>query len=369
MTPDFADAELEVYLGDAFATMAGLADRGVDAIVTSPPYWQQRRYLPDDDPDVELELGREPRLVDWIDRLVAFGELAKLVLKPTGHLWLNLGDRFAAYGGERKETSGPAAGRIARHIPRVRSNLSGVPPGVRRKSLLLAPYRLAIALEEAGWILRDRIVWAKTNGLPESATDRFAVNDEVLFRFTLERFDDFDLDAVRIPAKESSIERSKRAQGRHAKLVQPGRELEARKGSLVDKQAGVFRYTGRQYAGGNLAVNPGNIWSIPTASREGAKHQHFAMFPSELVVRPILSCVPPGGTVLDPFAGTGTVGAVANSLGRRAILVELDRRNLPRILDRTMRSIDYALLGIGAANGSGAPDAPELALGLEEVVG
>ena len=73
-------------------------------------------------------------------------------------------------------------------------------------------------------------------------------------------------------------------------------------------------------------VNPGNVWSIPTASREGAGYQHFAMFPAELVVRPILSTVRPGGTVLDPFAGTGTVGAVANRLGRKAILVELEER-------------------------------------------
>jgi site-specific DNA-methyltransferase (cytosine-N4-specific) len=292
--------------------------------------------------------------------MVAFGELAKLVLKPTGHLWLNLGDRFAAYGGERK-APGEKYGRVARHVPRVRSNLSGVPAGVRRKSLLLAPYRLAIALEEAGWILRDRIVWEKSNGLPDSAVDRFAVNDEVFFRFTLERFDDFDLDPVRVPAKKSSIERAKRATSAGVKV---GRnvELEERQGSVVNRESNVFRYTGRNEQ--RAMVNPGNVWRIPTASREGAKYQHFAMFPAELVVRPILSCVPPGGVVLDPFAGTGTVGAVANSLGRRAILVELDRRNLERILERTVRSIDFALLGIGAADAAADPPDQRLALGL-----
>lgn len=347
MTPAFVDSELEVYIGDAFATIALLEPGSVDAIVTSPPYWRQRYYLPDDDPDVDLELGREPSLAGWIERMVALGELAKLVLKPTGHLWLNLGDSFAAYGGERRAPGPKYGARVGRHVPRVRANLSGLPAGLRRKSLLLAPYRLAIALEEAGWILRDRIVWAKTNGLPSSAMDRFAVTDEVLFRFTLERFDDFDLDPVRVPAKPSSIERSKRAASAGAKIRGRGAELEERVGSVVNAEAKVFRYTGRKEQ--RTMVNPGNVWTIPTASREGAAYQHFAMFPEELVVRPILSCVPPGGVVLDPFAGTGTVGAVANRLGRRAILVELDRRNLEAILDRTVRSLDFALLGLGPA--------------------
>ena len=364
MTPAYRDDDLEVYIGDAFATMAALGPGSVDAIVTSPPYWRQRYYLPDDDPDVDLELGREPSLRLWIERMVAFGALAKLVLKPTGHLWLNLGDSFAAYGGERKIAEPGYNGRVGRHVPRVRSNLSGLPPGTRRKSLLLAPYRLAIALEEAGWILRDRIVWAKSNGLPSSATDRFAVTDEVLFRFTLERFDDFDLEPVRVPAKPSSIERSKRASSAGAKVGR-GVELEERQGSVVNAEAKVFRYTGRKEQ--RAMVNPGNVWTIPTASREGARYQHFAMFPAELVVRPILSCVPPGGVVLDPFAGTGTVGAVANRFGRRAILVELDRRNLDPIMERTLRSLDLALLGLGPA---AAPiDDQRIELGLGEAVG
>lgn len=364
MKPSFRDETLEVWCGvDVFDAIREVPDGSVDAIVTSPPYWQQRAYLPKGHPLERYELGRESTFDEWVARLVELGVEFARVLRPTGSLWINLGDRFCAYGGEHR-APGPKYGDMARHVPSVqRGRLSGYPKGVQRKSLVLAPYRLAIAFCEAGWILRDRVVWEKTNALPESARDRFAVRDEVLFRFTLTRFDDFDLEPVRVPAKRSSLERAKRAEGQHRKLGvgaasrRPDgsrRELDTRKGSVVDLEANVFRYTGRGTQ--RRMVNPGNIWPIPTASREGAEFDHFAMFPEELVVRPILSTVPPGGTVLDPFAGTGTVAAVAGRLGRRSIAIELDPRRLDDIIDRTLRRMDLELLGLGDPELERPPD-------------
>lgn len=355
MKPAYRDDSLEVWIGDVFEAIVEIPDGSVDAVVTSPPYWQQRAYLPKGHPAEHLELGREATFDEWVANLVRLGEELARVLKPTGHLWLNLGDRFCAYGGEHR-APGPKYGDVARHVPSVqRGRLSGYPKGVVRKSLVLAPYRLAIALCEAGWILRDRVVWEKTNALPESAADRLAVRDEVFFRFTRTRFDDFDLDAIRIPAKASSLERAKRADGSQKKLGvgaasrrEDGtvRELETRQGSVVDLEANVFRYTKRQRPGGNPRINPGNIWPIATASREGAMYDHFAMFPEELVVRPILSSVPEGGVVLDPFAGTGTVAAVAGRLGRRSIAIELDPRRFDEIIDRNVRRLDLSILGL-----------------------
>lgn len=361
MIPAYRDAELEVYLGDVRAVLPELATGSVDAVVTSPPYWRARAYLPAGHPDQAKEIGREPTLDEWIGTIVSIADELARILRPTGSFWLNLGDRYLAHGGQysgRPDRSGDSSVG-ARHGRAVRATLAGYPAGLQRKSLVLIPYRVAIALCEAGWILRDRIVWEKTNALPESAGDRFAVRDEVFFRFTRTRYDAFDLDAVRIPAKPTSIERSKRAASAGQKLG-PSAELEARHGSVVDLGRGVFRYTGR--AAQRTMVNPGNVWPIPTASRETADFDHFATFPEDLVVRPILSTVPPGGVVLDPFAGTGTVAAVAGRLGRRAILVELDERRLDDILHRTVRRIDAALA-------VAEPETSDQAELFEEVVG
>lgn len=365
MTPAFRDDTLEVWIGDVREAIREIPTDSVDAIVTSPPYWQQRAYLPAGHPLEALELGREATFDEWVANLVDLGgELAR-VLRPAGSFWLNLGDRFCAHGGEHRSGRGLGGEVGKRPVPVARGRLSGYPEGVRRKSLVLAPYRLAIALCEAGWTLRDRVVWEKTNGLPESARDRLAVRDEVVFRFTQTRFDYFDLDAIRIPAKPSSIERAKRASGTQKKLVGSAsrnedgtvRELQTRAGSVVDLETHTFRYTGKR--GQRATVNPGNVWHLPTASREGADFDHFAMFPEELVVRPILSTVPPGGVVLDPFAGTGTVAAVAGRLGRRAIAIELDPRRFDDIIDRNLRRLDLELLGLGPAAAAPAPDQAE----------
>jgi DNA modification methylase len=344
VTPAYRDESLEVYIGDVRAVLPELEEGSVDAIVTSPPYWRQRAYLPRGHRDTALEIGREETFDGWVETMVSIADELARVMKPAGSFWINVADRYMAHGGQYAGRPDPVVSAVGvRRGPARRSLLDGYPKGVRRKSLVLAPYRLAIALCEAGWILRDRIVWEKTNALPESATDRFAVRDEVFFRFTRTRYDAFELDPVRIPAKPESLERAKRAASAGRKITSG--ELESRRGSVVNVDANVFRYTGRSAQ--RELVNPGNIWRIPTASREGASFDHFAMFPEELIVRPILSTVPAGGVVLDPFAGTGTVAAVANRLGRRAILVELDDRRLGDVMRRASTPSLEIALGVG----------------------
>lgn len=183
---------------------------------------------------------------------------------------------------------------------------------MRPKSLLLAPYRLAIALEEAGWILRDRVVWWKTNSAGESVHDRFHVRDEVLLRFTPERFAYFDEAAVRVPLSPASIAR----RGRRAPTFAGPKAAE----NSRSVRPGAWHSPGRE----DDKANPGNVWPIASANLAGRRFSHTAMFPPELIRRPILATVPPGGVVLDPFAGTGTTAEVANSLLRRAVLIELD---------------------------------------------
>ena len=340
MSPSFADDWLTIYQGDCREVIPGLAEASIDCVLTSPPYWQQRSYLHDNPALRGHEIGQERTFAEWVATLVTICTELRRVLKPGGSIWINVGDRYAAYGGPG------GARRHDWYVPRAKSrqgprtNLLGFPDGVRRKSLLLAPYRLAIALCDAGWILRDRIVWEKTNGLPESVRDRFSVRDEVLLHFVDERFYHFDLDAVREPYAPSALERRGRAPtfAGHKGTApgQPPRTVRMpRVGGKKRPGDGLSHFGGEPVYG--KGKNPGNVWHIPTAARSGARFGHFAMMPPELCERPILSTCPPGGVVFDPFAGTGTALEVANRLGRRGVGIELDPAQMEAIRRRTGR--------------------------------
>lgn len=354
MSVVFEDPFLTVHHGDARAVLPLLASASVDAVVTSPPYWRQRSYLADDDPLKPLELGSEETFEEWVENLVVVAGELRRVLRPEGSLWLVLGDRFVAHGGQYAHPSAPHRRRekgsdFQRHVPR-RSTIKGYPAGLRRKSLLLAPYRLALALCADGWILRDRIVWAKTNGLPESVGDRLHVRDEVIFRFTLREKAYFDVDAIREPYAVASLERHRAGRAatfageKNAAPGQPARTPKIWTGRQGDAHRTEWLRKGRVRADGK---NPGNVWPMATAAGGGSPYAHFAMFPRELVRRPILATVPRGGVVLDPFAGTGTTAEVANALLRRAVLIELDPASIAHILVRTAKrpivGVDYAI--------------------------
>lgn len=337
MSVVFRDDWMTIHHGDVRAVLPTLQAESVDAVVTSPPYWRQRSYLADDDPLKPLELGSEPTFDEWVANLVMVcGELAR-VLRPTGSLWLVLGDRYVAHGGQYPNTEKRRRGDdFQRHVPR-RTTLRGYPEGLRRKSLVLAPYRLAIALCEAGWILRDRVVWAKTNGLPESVGDRLHVRDEVLLRFTLRERAYFDVDAIREKYAVASLARHREGRAatfggrKHHAPGQPGRTRKVWTGREGDEHRAEWHRQGRVRPDGK---NPGNVWPVATAARAGSGFEHYAMFPPALIRRPILATVPRGGVVLDPFAGTGTTAQVANDLLRRAVLIELDPASVDMIRRR-----------------------------------
>jgi len=336
----FADDWLTVHHGDARAVLPTLEDASVDAVVTSPPYWQQRSYLAPDDPLKPLEVGQERTFREWIDVMASIADECRRILRPNGSLWLVLGDKYVAYGGENAFGDRAESTAYRRKVPTWRVRPSAFPPGLKRKSLLLAPYRLAIALEERGWILRDRIVWWKTNGIPESVGDRFHVRDEVVFRFTPGRFAYFDVDAVREPYSPAALERTRPGRAptfsgrKNAPPGQPPRSPKIWTGDDADAHRTAFLSQGKVRADGK---NPGNVWPVATASRPGNRFEHFAMFPPELVRRAVLSTVPKGGVVLDPFAGTGTVAEVANEHLRRAVLIELDPASIEAIRIRCQR--------------------------------
>lgn len=304
MTPYYADDWLTVLQGDCRDVLPTLPDASIDCVVTSPPYWMQRSYLADDHELKAAEIGNEPDFADYQATLVAIADEIRRVLTPTGSFWLNLGDKYVANGGQYRYPNdlgkqwqrGKGASLIMR-----RKWTHGYPAGAQRKSLILAPYRIALALEDAGWILRDEIIWHKTNALPESVLDRFSRRHEVLFRFTLAQRAYFDLEAVKVPFARTSIQRAGQPSMTFvgARAVPPGAPQRTprppRFGGAKGAADGVTRIDGKEWVPTADSGNPGNVWSFATSGSRGRGFRHFAMFPPDLIERPILATCPPGG--------------------------------------------------------------------------
>lgn len=317
----------QVLVGDAAARLRGLPIASVDTVVTSPPYFRLRDY------GVPGQIGLEQSVDEWVDSLRQVMREVGRVLKPGGAVWLNLGDTFS------------------------RSPTHGAPP----KSLVLAPEKLLLALEADGWLIRNKVVWAKPNGMPASVRDRLATRWEPVYLLTRSPQYYFDLDAIRVPAT-SSLNRPA-VVGEGTKYGNHGGKRPAWSGPAAGVNSGLDAMKARGATSHPLGKNPGDWWVIPTASYRGA---HFATFPPALVERPIRAtcpervCVGCGtawqraqvardlgslavlgrlhkscgcpdrawhpGVVLDPFFGAGTVGIVAEQLGRRWVGIELSRQ-------------------------------------------
>ena len=292
-----------ILVGDAVEQLHRLPTHSIDCVITSPPYYALRDYGVDGQLGLEVDVGR------WVTNLLRLADAVARVLKPTGSLWLNLGDSYS------------------RHVR------YGAPP----KGMLLGPERLLLALAARGWICRNKVVWAKPNAMPSSVTDRLNTTSEVVYFLVRCRQYYFDLDAIREPH---------RSRGRR----RPGIQLKAAPPWVGPLAAGTHNGLRRarpaRQPGHPLGKNPGDVWTVATRGYRGA---HFATFPEELVRRPLLATCPPfvctacghpsrstarracacdaaqaPGIVLDPFFGTGTVGLVARKHARDWIGIELN---------------------------------------------
>lgn len=268
---------LTVHEGDCLQSLRLIPSDSVQCCVTSPPYWGLRDY------GVTGQIGLEPTLGEFINRLVNVFQEVRRVLRKDGVCWVNMGDCYAADRGgthQPAETlAGGVSGRMADGsiVNRGRS-VSENPTrnarihGFKHKDLIGQPWRLAFALQSDGWWLRKDIIWHKPNPMPESVQDRCTKSHEYVFMLT--KSDRYYWDT------ESAKER---------------------------------------VAGGER--NRRSVWTINTSTYSGA---HFATFPTEIPRRCILASTRPGDTVLDPFGGSGTTAMVAMELGRIAILCELN---------------------------------------------
>lgn len=315
----------QVLVGDALHRLKEIPTASVDSVVTSPPYFMLRNY------GVDGQIGLEESVDGWVQHLRAVLQEVARVLKPEGSLWLNLGDTYA------------------------RSPSHGASP----KGLVLGPERLLLALNADGWTIRNKVVWAKPNPMPNAVKDRLSNTWEPLYLLTRQRHYLFDLDAIRIPAR-SQMNRPSVASG----TTKYGVRSKARpewSGPLAGSNSGLEKMKARGQSSHPLGKNPGDVWTMPTASYRGA---HFATFPEALAERPLLATCPERvcrdcgtawrraalsrtigsaavlgalrkscgcddrewqpGVVLDPFMGAGTVGVVAERMGRRWIGIELN---------------------------------------------
>ena len=238
-----------ILVGDVRERLRELPDASVDCVITSPPYFQLRDF------GMAGQLGLEPTVGDWVEELrVVLGGLVR-VLKPTGSLWLNLGDTYS------------------------RHHRSGAPP----KSLVLAPERLLLALAADGWIVRNKLIWAKTNPMPSSVADRLSGTYDVVYLLVRSGRYYFDLDAIRLP------HRSHRTDRRSAAAVYPPPGIGAPAWDSDRGNQGLAALHARGLVGHRLGKNPGDVWQIPAANYRGA---HFATFPPALVERPLLAGCP-----------------------------------------------------------------------------
>jgi DNA modification methylase len=290
-----------LHVGDARQVLAQMPAQSVDCIVTSPPYWGKRDYR------VAGQYGHEDSPAAYSATMRDVFREARRVLADDGTCWLNLGDSYAGGGGGATGIHAYLGEHITTHRP----------PSMGAKNLLGLPWRVAFALQDDGWILRNAIIWHKPNAMPESVRDRLNCRHELLFLLAKSPAYWFDLDPIRVPhaagTRRERTEPRTRPAGRADRCTRPPKY-----GPGTREVTGASRYGDTRHSGGHRrrhpnGRNPGDVWSIPTRPYKGP---HFAAYPIDLPLRCIAAGCKPGGMVLDPFTGSGTTGLAALQLGR-----------------------------------------------------
>lgn len=280
----------KILAGDCIQTLKQLPDASVNCCVTSPPYFGLRDY------DCEGQIGLEETPEEFVAKLVAvFGEV-KRVLKDDGTCWINIGDSYAS---------------------------KSLPNNTKHKDLIGIPWMLAFALRADGWYLRQDIIWHKPNPMPEPVKDRCTKAHEYIFLLSKSKNYYYDIDSIRQPWKQNPAD-IKRALEKHQ-----GYEGKHDKGYNGNVR-------GQPVGDPNKGATKRSVWSVNTYSY---KEAHFATYPPELIKPCILAGCPEGGTVLDPFGGSGTTAQVAMENGRNAVLCELNQDYI-KIIEKRLGEID-----------------------------
>lgn len=286
-----AEPSTQILCGDALKKLKTLPAESINCCVTSPPYWQLRDY------GVDGQIGLESSPEQYVKKLVAVFREVKRVLRSDGTLWLNLGDSYAGSGKATGQTGEKENWHVRKPTPSS--------PILRPKNLVGIPWRVAFALQRDGWNLRADIIWHKPSCLPESIKDRPSRCHEYIFLLTKSRTYYYDIDATREPYKEVSFQRMRYSRKPFVTKT-PGNS------SRQSRQIGMACHP--------LGRNRRTVWTVAVSRSRGS---HHATFPEKLIEPCILAGSPIGGTVLDPFVGSGTVLSVAQRFNRNGIGIEL----------------------------------------------
>lgn len=329
----------KVFFGDCRDTMRDLIADGVrvQMCVTSPPYFGLRDY------GHPGQLGLEATPAEFVQAMVEVFALVRELLADDGVLWLNLGDSYNAAGraghGTRQGFKQGTNRASAEKADNCRPSVDNLKP----KDLIGIPWRVAFALQEAGWYLRQDIIWHKPNPMPESVTDRCTKAHEYLFLLSKSERYYFDGRAIAQPIADSSKERlaqpnlpnqqgSDRVPGKtNGNMKAVGPRFGGNKYGDDDREESRTK-SGNEYTGGDGLANRRSVWTVPTVPYSGA---HFATFPPALIEPCILAGSRSGDTVLDCFFGSGTTGEVAGNLGRNWIGCEINDQYAPLQRART----------------------------------
>jgi len=278
-----AKEPIQILQGDVREIIHNLPSNTFQCVMTSPPYWGVRDY------GVEGQIGAEPVLNDYVKELVRIFSEVRRTLRPDGVFWLNIGNTYTSGGRKWRQEDEKNKGRAMSYRP-------PTPTGLKKKDLIGVAWLLAMGCQRNGWYLRNDIIWHKPNCQPESVKDRFTVSHEYLFMFTKSERYNFNQDST----KECT-------------------------------------------ADGNGLKNKRTVWSINT---EPCPEAHFAVFPRALVRPCILASTKENDLILDPFYGAGTVGIVAQELGRRCVGIEIKKEYI-EIAKKRNKGVQRSLIPAG----------------------
>ena len=261
-------------------TLKRMPNDFLDCVITSPPYWQLRDY------GYDGQWGLEPTFQQYLEHLWEMMDEIYRVLKPTGTCWINLGDTYARGTRKKDSTNDSLRNTTSKIEPNSSPEYAGLD-----KCLLLIPHRFAIGCIDRNWIVRNDIIWAKRNGMPESVNDRFAKKHEYIFFMTKAKKYYFDLDSIR---DKHIWNNDKRNDGKRHEYKEGAKAYD-------DKKIGI-----KAVSFNPLGKNPGDVsdfWDIKT---KPSSVKHYASYNVELITKPILAGCPEGGLIYDPFMGSGT---------------------------------------------------------------
>lgn len=303
--------EFKLLCGDAIEKLRTLRDNSINTCVTSPPYYGLRDY------GVGNQIGLEETPEEYIEKLVEVFREVKRVLRDDGILWVNIGDSYSGTGDGKtgKNTlSSSNGGQMENANGGGKGFTKKATSKYKKKDLIGIPWMLAFALRADGWYLRQDIIWAKNNPMPESVKDRCTRSHEYIFMLTKNKKYWFDHEAMQEPAVRYGIDR-----------IDMGRNFNGKRNDSGEQKPFRAAYKTR---------NKRDVWQVSVCS--SVKEAHFAVFPKELIEPCILAGCPEGGWVLDPFNGSGTTGIVATQNKRNYIGIDLN----PEYLEITKRRVE-----------------------------